>query len=158
MKPNMLMSFSSVLFASALLLSGLAGAQVRTPRLSSAAPAYDLTRETLLEGTLLKYTENSSVPPIGAHLTVQTPSGTVDVHVGDARFLKLNQFKFAEGSTIRVVGESLEYGQGKIFFARVIQQGGQRLAVRSMKGMPLWPAGARAQLAAGAKLLDGGAR
>lgn len=149
MKPINRMRTSSVFLAGAFLLSTVVGAQqVRQKAQQSAEPrasTYDLTRDTVLEGTVMKYTENSSVPPIGAHVTVQTSSGPVEVHLGDARFLKFNRFTLTEGSSVKITGQNLSYGQGTMFFARIIQQGGQALALRSTDGAPLWLAGARAQ-------------
>jgi len=149
MKPINLMKTNSVFLAGALLLAAVAGAQqVRPKAQQSAKPhayAYDLSRETVLEGTVLKYTENSSIPPIGAHIIVQTSSGPVEVHLGDARFLKFNKFALTEGTSVKITGQNLSNGQGAMFFARIIQQGGQALALRSVNGAPLWLAGARAQ-------------
>jgi DNA/RNA endonuclease YhcR with UshA esterase domain len=148
MKAINLIGTSSVFLAGALLLSTASGAQQVRQKAQSANPhtsAYDLTREAVLEGTVLKYTENSSTPPIGAHVVVQTSSGPVDVHLGDARFLKFNKFTITEGSSVKIIGQSLQYGQGTMFFAHVVQQGGQALTLRSVDGAPLWLAGARAQ-------------
>jgi len=149
MKPIILMRTSSVFLAGALLLAVVAGAQqVRQKAQQTAKPrasAYDPNRDMVLEGTVLKYTENSFIPPIGAHVTVQTSSGPVEVHLGDARFLKFNQFTLAEGGSVKITGQNVSYGQGTMFFARIIQQGRQALAVRSVNGAPLWLAGARAQ-------------
>src|SRR5437879_7305295 len=74
MKPITLMRTSSVFLAAAFLLSAVAGGQQVRQKAQSTKPAYDLTRDTVLEGTVLKYTENSSLPPLGAHVTVQTSS------------------------------------------------------------------------------------
>jgi hypothetical protein len=114
--------------------------QSTTPRAST----YDLARDTVLAGTVLKFTENSSVPPIGAHVVVQTLSGPVDVHLGDARFLKSNKFTLTEGGSVKIIGQSVSFRQGTIFLARIIQQDGQSLVVRTAKGAPLSIAGARA--------------
>ena len=145
MKPITLMRTSSVFLAAAFLLSAVAGGQQVRQKAQSTKPAYDLTRDTVLEGTVLKYTENSSLPPLGAHVTVQTSSGPVEVHLGDARFLKFHMFTLTEGSSVKITGQNLSYGRGAMFFARIIQQGGQALALRSVDGAPLWLAGARAQ-------------
>ncbi|HXJ04033.1 MAG TPA: hypothetical protein VNH65_02985 [Candidatus Acidoferrum sp.] len=149
MRPNDYRFLGTILFTSLLLSTVFANAQqkqIRSRLNTSANTGYNLATETTLEGTVLKYTENSSVPPLGAHLTVQTASGPVDVHIGDANFLKLNNFPIAEGASIRVVGQSRPFGKGAMFFARILQHGNQALAVRSTNGMPLWRAGARGQL------------
>jgi len=109
--------------------------------------AYSLARETALEGPVISYTAASNAPPLGAHVTVQTASGPVDVHVGSDRFLQANHFTLAAGDGVRIVGETLPYGQGTIFVARVIQKGSQSLAVRSATGALLrpWKAGGQGQ-------------
>ncbi len=148
MKSKIRISYGALLLAILVVFSLRMNAQQTQARIHASSlgnSAYDVARETVLDGAVLKYTENSAVPPLGAHIVVQTASGPVDVHIGDARFLKLNKFSIAEGNMIRIVGENLPYGNGSMFFARVIQQGSQSLSVRSTKGMPLWPAGARVQ-------------
>lgn len=149
MRPNNCRFLGVILFTSLLFCVVPANAQLKQTRSrpnSLANSAYNRTNETVLEGTVLKYTEHSSVPPLGAHLTLQTASGSVDVHIGDANFLKLHNFSIAEGASIRIVGQSRPFANGTMFFARILQHGNQTLAVRSTSGMPLWRAGARGQL------------
>ncbi|HMI51753.1 MAG TPA: hypothetical protein VK525_09585 [Candidatus Saccharimonadales bacterium] len=134
-------SFSAVLCAFASLAGISANAQVRSQKVNAAASA-SLASETILEGTILKYTPNSSSAPLGAHITLHTTSGPVDVHVGDAKFLKLKNFNIAEGNAIRLSGHSKLVGTNTVFFARLLSQGNQSLAVRSASGMPLWRGGA----------------
>ena len=110
---------------------------------------YDVAHEVSVQGTVVKYTENSSTPPIGAHVSIQTsPANTVDVFLGDARLLKQNNFSIAEGNNIRVIGETVPFGQGAIFVARLVQQGTQVVALRSTSGMPMVFAGNRGKVAA----------
>src|SRR3989441_6745379 len=126
------------------IFSRAAGAQQKAQPDSPSNRAYDMRRETVLEGTVLKYTEASTVPPLGAHVLLQTASGPVDVHLARARSLQVNHFSLNTGDSIRVVGESLSYGDGTSFVARVIQKGQQALAIRSIRGFPLSLGGARA--------------
>ena len=150
-------SFWAVLCAVPLLFAISAGAQVRSQKVSAATTNY-LASETVLQGTVVKYTPNSSVAPLGAHITVQTSSGTVDVHVGDARFLKSNNFNVAEGSTIRLSGQNHLVGANNVFFARLLSQGNQTLAVRSTSGMPLWHGGTGGRRSNASSNQQGGAR
>lgn len=124
--------------ASAVLLSTIASAQQKAQS-SRPNSAYDLSREVSLQGTVLSFTENSSVPPLGAHLSIQTSSGVVDVHLGEAGLLQANHFTLATGDSVRIIGESLPYGSGTQFFSRIIQKGNQALALRSTRGFPLRP-------------------
>ncbi len=106
--------------------------------------AYDATRETVIEGTVLSYSAEAATPPLGAHLILQTANGPVDLHLGGASYLQANHFSLAKGDSVRVVGVSSATRQGSIFLVRVIQKGGQFLILRTAKGAPLSPAGARA--------------
>lgn len=125
--------------ASAVLLSTIASAQQKAQS-SRPNSAYDLSREVSLQGTVLSFTESSSVPPLGAHVSIQTSSGAVvDVHLGEAGLLQANHFTLATGDSVRIIGESLPYGSGTQFFSRIIQKGNQALALRSTRGFPLRP-------------------
>jgi hypothetical protein len=67
--------------AGAIVFSAGVGAQERQAAVSSATrpTAYDASRETTLHGTVVSYTEESSRAPIGARVTIQTPSGSLQV-------------------------------------------------------------------------------
>jgi hypothetical protein len=112
-----------------------------------AAGSYDISRDVSLQGTVVKYTENSQTPPIGAHILLQTTAGNVDVHIGDARLLHLAKLTIAQGTNVRFVGQMRTVGQNSVFFARLVQVGTQLVAVRSDRGLPLAPAGVRANKA-----------
>jgi hypothetical protein len=124
-----------------LLLAGVTSAQAqRTQAVGTQQnQAYDVSRESVLQGSVIKFTPESAVAPLGAHVTVQTASGPVDVHIGNPKILDKNQFTLAAGDNIRVVGENLPYGNGTQFFARVIEKGSQSIAVRGTRGFPLRP-------------------
>ena len=111
--------------------------------------SYDIANDVSLQGTVLSYTENSAAPPIGTHVLLQTSSGNVDVHLGDARLLHLAKMNITQGASVRFVGQMQAAGNSNspVFFARLVQVGAQVLAVRSERGFPLAPAGARANKA-----------
>ena len=120
-----------------------ARAQERSALASPRPTSYDTRRETLLEGTVLSYTGDSRLPPIGAHVTVQTSSGTVDVHLGPESYLLSNHFSLSPGDSVRFVGVSITTSQGTVFLARMAQKGDQSIAVRSSNGFPRATAFAR---------------
>ena len=135
-------------FLSALLLltGNIVWAQQLAKRPKQAAMrslAYDATQETVMEGTVLSYSAEAATPPIGAHIQLQTASGTLDVHLGAASYIEANHFSLAKGDSVRVVGVNSTTRQGSAFLVRVIQKGGQSLALRTAKGAPLSFAGAR---------------
>jgi hypothetical protein len=138
--------------ASAFLLSITASAQQKTQSISQRDQAYDVSRESALQGTVVAYTAMSTTPPLGAHVTVQTASGLVDVHLGNAHLLAANHLTLSSGDTVRIVGENLAYGNGTQFVARLVQKGNQVLAVRSTRGFPLSPTGKLAQRPEGGAL------
>src|SRR5262249_27528108 len=112
---------------------------------------YDPAREVNLVGTVSSFVANSDKGPLGAHAIVQTGSGTVDVHVGSAKFLELNNLPLNSGDSVRIIGENFSSGGSTIFLARIIQKGTQAVAIRSSHGMPLWLAGPRIVNARAAK-------
>ncbi len=129
--------------ASALLLtSSVSLAQEKAASTSpnnSTKPAYDLSREQNLVGTVLSYAAASPTPPLGPRLTLQTPTGVVDVHLGDARTLSANQFTIQPGDTLRIIGEEVNFSTGTQFVARILQKGTQAIAVRNTHGFPIAP-------------------
>jgi len=127
------------LLGSALLLSTMASAQQKsTPQRNLS---YDVSREVSVQGSVISYSETSSVAPFGPRMTLQTSSGVLDVHLGNARLLESNHFTLAAGDSIRVVGEGVPFSTGTQFLARIVQKGNQTLALRSAQGFPLRPAG-----------------
>ncbi len=141
MKPLIRTSIRSSWLAAAVFLSITASAQQQWPSLHAG---YDPTREINLVGTVSAVVANSKTGPLGAHVIVQTSAGPVDVHVGSTKFLELNSLSLASGDNVRVIGEGFSVGPDSVFLARIVQKGTKAVAVRSPKGMPLWPAGARA--------------
>ena len=152
------------LFAGTFLFAASAEAQ-RSAKSATAAQAgaasegrsnslYDMSKEVSLQGTVAKFTENSADLPRGAHVLVQTASGQIDVHLGDAKLLKVNNLSISQGSSIRIIGEPVTTDQGTFFLARLVQQGTQVVAVRSTHGMPL----SRASVQSAGSNSQGGAR
>ena len=132
-----------------LLFSMGATAQQKAQSAAQQRRSYDVSREVSLQGTVVSFTENSATPPLGPHVVVQTASGQIDVHLGDARLLQANHLTLAAGDSIRVIGENVSYGEGTQFFARMLQKGSQTVALRSTRGFPLRPVGKSGQTQAG---------
>lgn len=143
MKPIVRVGMSSVFLGGALLLCSIAGAQQKASSSTSQARAYDLHREVSLTGTVLEYKAVSATPPLGAHITLQTSSGIIDVHLGNPQLLAANHFSLATGDSLRIYGENLNGAQGAQFVARVVQKGTQSITVRSLQGIPLRPSRAK---------------
>lgn len=116
------------------------------PNGKTAPGAYNIANDVSLQGTVLKYTENSAAPPIGTHVLLQTSSGNVDVHLGDARLLHLAKLTITPGSNIRFVGQMNTEGSKQIFLARLVQVGSQVLAVRNEHGFLISRGAARGNI------------
>lgn len=125
------------MFAGVLAFGLSAAAQQTAPSAAQQLQSYDQRREVSLVGKVVTYDAASSVAPMGAHVLLQTPSGQVDVHLGNAKLLQASHFELNAGDSVRVIGENLAYGDGTIFAARVVQKGAQALALRNAKGFPL---------------------
>lgn len=123
----------------AFLFSTLTHAQQKTQTAPQRIPAYDVNREVSVQGTVISFTENSETGPSGPHLILQTASGTLDVHLGNARLLEANHFTLAAGDSVRVIGENVSSGTNTQFLARLIQKGNQAVLLRSPQGFPLRP-------------------
>src|SRR4051812_14684414 len=79
-------------------------AQEKSPAILQTNRGYDVSRETVLQGTVLRHSASSTIAPLGPHVVLQTASGQTDVHLGNAKLLENNHFTLASGDTIRVVG------------------------------------------------------
>jgi hypothetical protein len=125
------------LLAGVLLLSTIGNAQQKAQSAAQKNLSYDVSREVSVQGSVIGYSDTSTVAPFGPHVTLQTSSGVLDVHLGNARLLESNRLTLAAGDTIRVIGENVLLGSGTQFLARVIQKGNQALLLRSPQGFLL---------------------
>jgi len=140
MKSTILMRTLAFILFGSLSLGLPVGAQQASQFNARLPQSYDPGREVTLLGTVVKFETASSLPPIGAHVLLQTSSGQVDLHLGNARVLEANHFELHAGDNVRIIGEELAYGDGSIFAARIVQKGVQAVAVRNTHGAPTSPA------------------
>ena len=145
----------SAAFAVALQSASLAGAQQNQAVVSQASFSYDSSRETQIQGTVVSFTRGSDVAPIGPHATIKTSSGIVDVQLGNADTLKINNVSLAAGDSVKIVGANHNFGNGNVFLARVLQKGNQTVTLRNSKGIPQAP---RVEGPVKARSIVGGAR
>jgi hypothetical protein len=136
---NIRLCLGGAAFAGLLFSTPFSGAQQKPTPAAQANISYDLSRETMLQGTVVSFTANSKIAPLGSHVTIQTASGIVDVHLGNEALLKSNDIFLAPGDSVRIVGESQQYGAGSFFAARVLQKGSQAVTLRNSNGIPLAP-------------------
>ena len=145
MKPTILGKISALILLGSLSLSLPVSAQQAGQSNARLLQSYDQKREVNLLGSVIKYDAAPSLPPIGAHVLLQTSSGQVDVHLGNARVLKANHLELNPGDNVRIIGEELAFGDASIFAARIVQKGVQAVAVRNTHGALTSPAAAMSQ-------------
>jgi hypothetical protein len=117
--------------------------------------AYDSSRESVISGKILQYSAASNTVPAGAHISLQTSSGTVDVHAGNPKLITASHLALQAGDSVSITGENVTVGEKSVFVARIIQKGNQSVAVRSANGTPLRPT---ARSADGRIIAPGGIR
>jgi hypothetical protein len=141
MKIHKWMGSARAIAAVVALLSGelVWGQQIPQIAGHRSAAAYDVARENVISGKIVQYSAASSTPPLGAHISLQTSSGTIEVHAGNARLIKASNISLQAGDSVSITGEIVQFGNSTVFVARVIQKGSQSLAVRSKNGVPLLP-------------------
>jgi hypothetical protein len=142
MKSTIRITSFALLLVCALVICLAALAQQSNQSGVRLPATYDVSREGSLVGTVVKFDPASATPPIGAHLLLQTSSGQVDVHLGNARLLQASHLDLNDGDTVRIVGENLSLGDTTFFAARIVQKGTQAVAVRNLKGFALAPVSA----------------
>jgi hypothetical protein len=143
MKLNIRLCLGCIALVGAVLAGSFLGAQQQSSAVPQTTTFYDASRETVLQGKVVSYTAESTVPPIGAHVSIQTVYGLVDVHVGSAKLLEHNGFTLAAGDSVRITGEVISFGQSSTFAARIIENGTQSATVRNTKGQVLQMPAAR---------------
>jgi len=131
------------------LVAGVLGAVVagdlvwgqRIPQIAGhrTGAAYDVARESVISGKILQYSAASTTPPLGARISLQTGSGTMEVHAGNAKVIQASNISLQPGDTVSITGETVAFGDMSIFVARIIQKGAQSVTVRSKNGVPLLP-------------------
>jgi hypothetical protein len=156
MKLKIQMCWGCAAIAAALFFTPFSGAQQKQTAVAQANISYDLIRETILQGTVVSFTANSQMPPLGSHVTIQTASGPVDVHLGSGALLKSSDIFLAAGDSVKIAGENQQYGGGSFFAARILQKGSQSVTLRNSRGVPLSPK--RTVTGSSARLRQGGAQ
>jgi hypothetical protein len=74
---------------------------------------------------------------------LKTDSETLDVHVGPSSYIAGQQFSFAKGDQIEVLGSRVTLGGKPVLLARTITKDGKTLVLRDEQGFPQWSGGRR---------------
>lgn len=115
------------------------GAGVTAAQGSDPGTRYDLKTETMLTGTIDGVME---VPGTGAmsgtHLSLETTSETIHVHLGPSQFVKKQGITFAKGDAVAVTGSRIKGDGYQAILARTVKRGSKAITLRDKNGMPRW--------------------
>jgi hypothetical protein len=102
-------------------------------------PLYNVQTETTVQG-MVEEVRTISGPRgwKGTHLTLNTDSGSFDVHLGPASFLKKKGIKFAQGDRVQVTGSKVTFQDKDAILAREVKMGEKVLTLRDARGVPKW--------------------
>jgi hypothetical protein len=75
---------------------------------------------------------------LGAHLTFETATETIEVHLGPAAMLEEKNVTIASGDTLTILGSRITLGGMPVLLAREITRGDETWTLRDRAGIPLW--------------------
>jgi hypothetical protein len=102
-----------------------------------AVVTYNPATETTISGAVQEiqdYRCPVSEGEIGTHLLLKSEQGPVYVHLAAARIMRNQDFKFAVGDQIKVVGSKIHLGGGTNIMAREITRGNDIFTLRDPRG------------------------
>jgi hypothetical protein len=106
------------------------------------SPIYDPKTETTITGAIQEVKE---VPGpgrgTGTHLIVKAGDEVSDIHVGPTWYLKQQNYAFAKGDQIEVLGSKVKYQGADVIVARQIKKEGNTWTLRDTQGIPVWSRG-----------------
>jgi len=142
------------LYALVVLLSFAAHVDAQTRAAivrPTGSPAYDLSREVTLSGTVSNVLAKPSPGMVwGAHLLLRTATGSVDASLGRFAFVGKGALVVKPGQQLAVTGVMASIHGQPVLLARIVQVGSQAYLLRSVHGIPLSPTARTRALAKGA--------
>ena len=102
--------------------------------------AYDQTRQQIFVGTVVE-TKEYRCPvsgTVGSHITIQTDSASVEVHLAPTSFMKRYEIMIRQGDRVSVVGSKILFEGKPALIARSVMVGRDTYNFRDAKGTPLW--------------------
>jgi hypothetical protein len=100
---------------------------------------YNPATEVTVKGAVEEVTQTTGRRGwAGIHLTLKTDEGAYDVHVGPASYISAQQFAFAKGESVEVIGSKTAVGGKEVLIARQITRDGKTLTLRDEQGFPKW--------------------
>ena len=137
------MRFTRVLLGVfALLLSGAAitlASQEKSPP-THANYTYAPTSEQTMRGWVVE-TRDFQCPvtgTVGSHITVKSETGSIEVHLAPASFMKQYEINIRKGDNVTVVGSKIMFEGKGALIAKSVAIGNETYNFRDQSGRPLW--------------------
>lgn len=105
----------------------------------SAFP-YDSAQQVTISGKIQEVKEYQCPVSgtVGAHITVKSDSGTMEVHLAPVTFLKDYEITLRAGDEVKVVGAKIVVEGKPALMARTVAVGDTVFTFRDPNGKPLW--------------------
>jgi uncharacterized protein YdeI (BOF family) len=137
------MKFTRVLLGVfALLLSGAAITLVSQEKNPATRVGYNYapTSEQTMRGWVLE-TKDFQCPvtgTVGSHITVKNETGSIEVHLAPASFMKQYEINIRKGDKVTVVGSKIAFDGKNALIAKSVAIGQETYNFRDSSGKPLW--------------------
>jgi DNA/RNA endonuclease YhcR with UshA esterase domain len=137
------MKFTRVLLGVfALLLSGAAITLVSQEKNSSTRESYTYApaNEQTMRGWVVE-TKDFQCPvtgTVGSHITVKNETGSIEVHLAPASFMKQYEINIRKGDNVTVVGSKITFEGKSALIAKFVAIGHETYNFRDPSGKPLW--------------------
>lgn len=101
--------------------------------------AYDQSAEVTVAGKIL-HVVSFTAPDgtAGVHFDFQTAAGMLNVHVGPAMFIGMQNVSYYADDEVEIAGVKSFVDGNKAFIARTVTKDGKALTLRSAEGKPSW--------------------
>lgn len=137
-------SISLAIFVCALVVAGVSASAAKaqasvSPRESknTMVPAYDLSKEVKVEGTIEKIDGFGLNGPIGTHILIQTATGTVDAHLGFGAAAAPKYLGISVGEKVTVIGMMQTVESSDVLMARILTTPFRIVVLRNEHGIPV---------------------
>jgi DNA/RNA endonuclease YhcR with UshA esterase domain len=126
----------------ALLLSGAAITLVSQEKSSPTHVNYTYTptSEQTMRGWVVE-TRDFQCPvtgTVGSHITVKNETGSIEVHLAPASFMKQYEINIRKGDNVTVVGSKIMFEGKGALIAKSVAIGNETYNFRDQSGRPLW--------------------
>jgi hypothetical protein len=100
-------------------------------------PAYDVTKEVTLNGTVSSVKASAPGKMVGGHLFLASGNKTVDGHLGPYALTGPHGVKVTAGEKVKLVGVMSTFRGSQVFLVRTVEAGDRTYTIRNEHGFPL---------------------